>query len=189
MVGWISTVPGDLGLPVDMGNSGIYTFTGVTNDLGHYITLNGQNGTAEGDFSEAELVTPKADPDAPSGAMVIDNGAHQTRFKEVILNISSSDTPLEGAAQSANAHMGGPLALKYNEVSGNIQVRISNDPAFTGAVWEPLVPEKPWVLAPGPRGTYWVFTQFRDGAGNESFVVNDSIEYTPALYLPQVLRQ
>jgi hypothetical protein len=188
MVGYFSLDPDLLGTPVDMGNSGIYTYT-ATNDMTYFVTLAGENNTAEGDYSETEAVTPKADPDAPSGTMVINEGDHNTKFKEVVLNISSSDTPLPGAAQSANAHMGGPIALKYNEVSSNIEMRISNDPAFTGAVWEPLIPEKPWVLAPGPRGTYWVFTQFRDGAGNESFVVNDSIEYVPPVYLPQVLHE
>jgi hypothetical protein len=186
MVGWISTVPGELGQPVGMGSSGIYTFTGVTNDLGYFVTLNGENGTAEGDYSEPELVTPKADPDAPSGTMVINNGAQYTSNKDVMLNLSSSDTPLPGAAQSANAHLGGPLALKYNEVSGNIEVRISNDPTFAGVVWVPLVVDVPWVLGPGGKGIYTVFAQFRDGAGNESFVVIDTIEYLAPVYLPLI---
>jgi hypothetical protein len=175
MIGYFSVDPEMLGDPVPMGNQGIYTHTNVLNDQVVYVTLAGQNGTAEGDYSETEAVTPKADPDAPSGTMLINNGAPTTYSKSVVLNISSSDTPLEGAAQSANAHLGGPLAQMYNEVTGNIEMRISNDPAFAGADWEPLVPEKPWVLAPGSGGVYIVFIQFRDGAHNESFVVNDTI--------------
>ena len=117
-------------------------------------------------------VTPKADPDAPSGAVLINNGAIQTSSKNVILNLSSSDTPLDGLAEPASARGGGPLALRYNEISAEIEMRISNDPSFTGAVWEPLDPEKPWTLANGPAGVYIVYAQFRDGAGNESFVVH-----------------
>jgi len=186
MIGHFSIDPDMLGDPVPMGDTGIFTFTNVVNDQMVYVTLAGENGTAEGDYSETEGVTPKADPDAPSGAFLINDGAPLTNLKSVVLNISSSDTPLEGAAQSANAHLGGPLALKYNEVSASIEMRISNDPSFAGAVWEPLMPEKPWVLAPGPSGVYTVFVQFRDGALNESFVVNDSIEYIAAIYLPMV---
>ncbi len=185
MVGWVSLLPDDLGQPVDMGNTGHFTVTNVVNGDMVYVTLAGQNGTAEGDYSETQGVTPKADPDAPSGTMMINNGAQRTYTKNVMLNISSSDTPLEGAAQSANAHLGGPLALKYNVVSGNIEMRISNDPSFAGAVWEPLMPEKPWTLASGALGVHTVFIQFRDGALNESFVVNDSIEVS-GVYLPMV---
>ncbi len=185
MVGWVSLLPDDLGQPVDMGNTGHFTVTNVVNGDMVYVTLAGQNGTAEGDYSETQGVTPKADPDAPSGTMMINNGAQRTYTKNVMLNISSSDTPLEGAAQSANAHLGGPLALKYNVVSGNIEMRISNDPSFAGAVWEPLMPEKPWTLASGALGVHTVFIQFRDGALNELFVVNDSIEVS-GVYLPMV---
>ena len=118
---------------------------------------------------------------------MIDNGAPCTNTKAVMLNLSSADTPLEGAAQSANAHLGGPLALKYNEVSGSIEVRVSNDPSFAGAVWEPLVIDKPWVLAAGGRGVYTVFAQFRDGALNELFVGLTTPSSTSApVYLPMV---
>ena len=189
MVGWFSTVPGDLGRLMNLGNSGIYTDTEVINGTPYFVVLAGRNGTAEGEYSDPFLVTPKADPDAPSGAVLINNGANQTSFKNVILNVSSADTPLNGLAESANAHMGGPLALKYNEVSGNIHMRISNKPNLANAVWEPLTPEKPWTLPAGPAGAYTVFVQFRDGAGNESFVVSDTIIYTlPSMFIPLTRR-
>lgn len=190
MIGYFSINPEVLGDPVPMGDTGIFTYTNVINDQMVYVTLAGENGSAGGDYSEAEAVTPKADPDSPSGTILINNGEPRTGSKSVMLNISSADTPLEGAAQSANAHMGGPLALLYNEVSGNIEMRVSNSPTFVGAVWEPLAPEKPWVLAAGPSGIYTVFIQFRDGALNESFVVNDTIEYLTSLrvYLPMLAK-
>jgi hypothetical protein len=189
MVGWISDVPGDLGRPVDLGVSGIYTETNLLNDHPYFVVLSGQNGVANGGYSDPIPATPKADPDAPSGAVLINNGASETFVKNVTLFLSSSDTPLNGAAQSANAHMGGPLALRYNEVSANIQMRISNVPNFIGANWEPLVTEKPWMLPFGPAGVYTVYVQFKDGAGNESFVVIDTIDYAPpTIYLPLLRR-
>jgi len=187
MVGWISTNPDEMGEPVDMGNSGIYTVTNVTNDLQYFIRLSGHYSDttviADGEFSDPILVTPKADPDAPSGAILIDNGANETLFKNVILSLSSSDTPLPGMADPASSNTGGPLALSYNEVSGSVQVRISNEPSFTGAVWKPLTQEKLWTLAAGPAGIRFVYAQFRDGALNESLVVHDTILYTgPYIY-------
>jgi hypothetical protein len=81
------------------------------------------------------------------------------------------------------------LALEYNEVSGNIQMRISNDPSFTGAVWEPLIQEKQWILAGGPGGVRIVYAQFRDGAGNVSFTTYDAIQYYPLInYLPAIIK-
>ena len=188
MVGWLSTVPGELGRPVNMGISGIYTVTNIANDLPYIVILSGQNGTAEGEYSDPFTVTPKADPDSPSGAVLINNGAIQTFSRNVILNISSSDTPLDGLPTPTSARGGGPLAVKYNEISGSIQMRISNDPSFTGAVWEPLMQEKPWTLPYGQGGVSFVYVQFRDGAGNESFIVHDTIVYFPNIYLPLIRR-
>ncbi len=81
------------------------------------------------------------------------------------------------------------MALRYNEISANIEMRIANEPSFTGAIWEPLKQEKPWILSNGPIGVYIVYVQFRDGVGNESFIVNDTIMYTPpTIYLPIIKR-
>lgn len=52
--------------------------------------------------------------------------------------------------------------------------------------WEPLALERRWTLVDGPKGSYRVYIQFRDAAGNESFVTSDSIEFEPMLYLPLV---
>lgn len=188
MLVFLSTSPDLLGNAVDMGNSGLFTETQVTNDTTYYLRLIGVNGTAIGDYSDVFTTTPKADPDPPSGAILIDNGAATTRSSSVRLYISSSDDPLPGAAESANAHLGGPLALKYNTVSGNVEMRISNDPSFAGASWEPLAAEKPWNLTDSAPGVYRVYAQFRDAAKNESFIVYDDIILEPKTYLPIILR-
>ena len=47
--------------------------------------------------------------------------------KTVELNITSTDEPLPGAAESANAHMTDILSAIYNVASGNVEMRISNE--------------------------------------------------------------
>ena len=80
-------------------------------------------------------------------------------------------------------------AIPFNKsISANIEMRIANEPSFIGAIWEPLKQEKPWILSDGPVGAYIVYVQFRDGVGNESFIVNDTIMYTPTIYLPIIKR-
>ena len=185
---YISPRPGELGKPVNGGVTGVYTETNVTNDTTYYVTLAGLNEDAIGDYSRTFEVTPKADPDPPSGAMLINNDAPTTRTRAVVLNISSDDAPLPGLAESANAHLGGPLAAKYNTVSGGVEMRISNYPSFPGAAWEPLASTKAWKLAEPPGHVARVYIQFRDAAGNESFIVYDEIYYQPSLFLPTVFK-
>ena len=188
MILYVSTVPGQLGPGQDIGNGGTFTLTGLTNDQPYYLTLAGLNGAAQGDYSDPTAITPKADPDAPSGAILINDGAATASSKSVMLTLTSSDTPLPGAAESANAHQGGPLAVIYDTASGNVEMRISNDPAFTGAAWEPLVEHKPWTLGSASASVYRVYAQFRDAAHNESLVVYDDIVILQT-YLPLVMRE
>jgi hypothetical protein len=188
MLLYVSTVPGQLGSGPDMGTGGTYTLTGLTNEQTYYLTLAGVNGTAQGDYSYPTAVTPKADPDAPSGAILINEGNASAWSKNVVLDITSTDTPLPGAAESANAHQGGPLALLYDTVSAGVEMKISNDPSFAGAIWEPLVQQKPWILGSSPSAVYRVYAQFRDAAQNESLVVYDDI-VVYLNYLPIILRE
>ncbi len=187
---YVSTDPEQLGNPTDMGDTGVYTLTGLINDQVYYLTLAGETADGQGEYTDPLPVTPKADPDPPSGAILINNGALSTRSRDVTLDLSSTDTPLPGMAQSANAHLGGPLALRYNTISGNVEMRISNDPSFAGAAWEPLAWQKPWTLGGAEAGIYRVYAQFRDGAGNESWTAFDDILLLPAytIYLPYVSR-
>lgn len=100
-------------------------------------------------------------------------GAEVVKSKNVVLNISSTDTPLNGAAQGANAHLTDRLSLIYNEVSGGVEMRIANDESMAGAEWEPLAAQKPWTLACEDGQVCTVFAQFRDAANNEPLVIND----------------
>ena len=202
---YLSTDPLNPGKPIDLGDKGEFLLDDQTlpiaNGETYYAWLEPEyvdptgGGQATGEMSEPVTVTPKLDPDPPSGAMLINQGDAQTNSRDVTLFISSTDTPLEGAAESANAHMGGPLAIQYNEVSGGVEMRISNDPDMTGASWTPLAAEQPWQLPDNGDGTYRVYIQFRDAALNESLIISDEIEFVtppppPALqvFLPLVVR-
>jgi hypothetical protein len=184
---YLSTDPEQLGNPIDIGNTGHFSMTSLTNGTTYYATLGAMNGGAEGPLSDTEPLTPKADPNPPAGAVSINNGSPTAYSRSVLLNLTSTDEPLPGAAESANAHLGNRYFDQFNEVSGGIQMRISNDASMAGAVWEPLQAEKPWTLAPGPGIVYRVYVQFRDAAGNESFIVFDDI-LLHERYLPLITR-
>jgi hypothetical protein len=190
MMLYVSTNPAQLGSGIDMGTSGIYTYTGAANDQPYFLTVQGITGTVEGDYSSPIAATPKADPDAPSGAMTINGGAASTVSGDVMLDLSATDTPLDGMAESASAGLGGgPLALAYNTVSGGVEMRISNDAAFAGASWEPLASVKSWALVETSSGISRVYAQFRDAAHNESLVIWDDIVFLNRMYLPIALKQ
>jgi len=57
------------------------------------------------------------------------------------------------------------------------EMRISEDPFFTAATWEPYSATKPWTLSAG-FGTKTIYVQFRDSTGQLSNVFNDKIEYS-----------
>ena len=146
----------------------------VENDTTYYLRIVCVDGDAEGKPSDIIEVTPKADPDAPAGDMLIENGAAMVGFKAVTLNLSATDTPLQGMAQGANAHMTDQLSLQ-NQISGGLEMRIANDSAMTGAAWEPFAQTKAWTLECADGEVCIVYAQFRDAAENESLIIADGI--------------
>jgi hypothetical protein len=176
-----------------MGQKGDFLITGLANDVPYFIRLQGVNDNALGDLSDPIAVTPKADPDMPSGVLLIENGRQSTANREVTLHISATDRPLEGAAQGSAAHQSDVYSIVFNEISGNIQMRFSNTQDMSGAVWEPLATSKAWTLDCEPGELCTVYAQFKDGAENESLIIYDTIVLeTPTssnqLFLPVVTR-
>ncbi|MFC1893907.1 PQQ-binding-like beta-propeller repeat protein, partial [Chloroflexota bacterium] len=57
------------------------------------------------------------------------------------------------------------------------EMRISEDPFFGGAAWEPYSTTKTWTLSAG-YGTKTVYAQFRGPSSGTSNVFNDQIEYS-----------
>ena len=103
----------------------------------YFITLAGMNGTAQGTYGDTVAVTPKDDPDAPSGAMVINSGAPVTHDKNVILTISAIRHARRWGIPAGWRPISQPATENPNQVSADIQMRISNDVTFAGAPWEP----------------------------------------------------
>ena len=150
----------------------------------------GQNGSAIGDYSEPIVVTPKVDPVPPMGAILINNGALETTSREVVLNIAAVDDLMEGPAKYATAEQRAAVpVLNATTASGIAEMRIANNPSFTGVSWEPYATEKVWTLGEFDSDVHVVYAQFRDSAGNESAVVVDDILFTSRmLYLPMIIR-
>jgi hypothetical protein len=196
MLLYLPTDPENPGNPIDMGQQGDYLASGLQNGTTYYVIVQGvvedpSGAQAMGPLSQPIAVTPKEDPDAPSGAILIEGGAPTTGSTQVVLRISSTDTILNGAAQSANAHQTDRLSRLYNTVSGNVQMRISNSEDLADAEWEPLAQTKQWQLDCAAGEVCLVYAQFRDAALNESLIVNDDIQLVgpqPAdvhgIYLP-----
>ncbi|HHY48497.1 MAG TPA: fibronectin type III domain-containing protein, partial [Alphaproteobacteria bacterium] len=194
MIGYISTDVNQLGNRIDLGQKGDFPITGLVNDTTYYVRLQGVNDQAVGDLSDPEAVTPKADPDMPTGALLIENGQAVAQSRQVVLNISATDQVLDGAAQGAAAHQTDMLSQIVNQVSGGVQMRISNSDDMSGAVWEPVTPTRNWTLDCAPGATCTVYAQFKDAAQNESLIVYDAIQLDAdadagfGLYLPVVTR-
>jgi hypothetical protein len=80
---------------------------------------------------------------------------------------------------------GAAVTLRLNaadDVSGVAGMRLSNQPNFAGASWEPYASTRPWNLASGTS----VYVQFRDYAGNisQTYVASQQT----AVYLPMLWR-
>ncbi|MBP8291862.1 MAG: hypothetical protein KAX65_03745, partial [Caldilineaceae bacterium] len=180
MLLFVSQDPNNPGRPTRLGQGdpnlpGNHMIEGLENGKTYYLWLQGENGTALGDTSEPEAAMPKTDPDMPSGAMIIENGSDVAHSKQVMLNFSATDTPLPGAAQGSAAHLTDRFSTMYNDVSGNIQMRVANHEDMAGAQWQSLVQELPWTLECANGDLCRVYAQFRDAALNESLIVNDTI--------------
>ena len=187
---WVSTDPDDKGSAMDIGTTGVYTLTGLTNDQTYYLRLVpvGLDGLALGGITPPVPVVPKADPDAPNGSILINGGARSTASRSVILEIAATDVPLDGPSSSASGAVANRWSEALNEVSGDVEMRLSNDESFASVAWEPYAFHKPWTLGVPKAGVYRVYAQFRDAAGNLSTVVYDDILDAGKVYLPIVVR-
>ena len=69
--------------------------------------------------------------------------------------------------------------------AGQLQMQVSNDASFSGAVWQACTPSLAWTL-PAALGPHTVYVRFRDAAGNISATVTDTIDLKVPLYIPVV---
>jgi len=121
-----------------------------TTTLTYYATDKAEN------VEDKKTLTIKIDKSTPTGSVTINDGASRTRSRSVTLSLSATD-PSPG--------------------SGMSQMRISNTQSgLSSATWEAYSTTKAWTLSSG-QGTKTVYVQYRDGAGNGSAVVTDTIRF------------
>jgi carboxypeptidase family protein/fibronectin type III domain protein len=91
---------------------------------------------------------------------------------------------LAGSAAAQAGYTGTPVvtaALAVTDANDgggakpNLQMRLSSDPGFAGASWQPFAAAISFAL-PGADGPKTVWAQFRDAAGNESLATSASIQ-------------
>lgn len=111
-----------------------------------------------------------------------DQGAiYETYFDEVIYDISIPTLTLRVEATAPgmltsqtvnNAAMltsGVPLRVQvYDDHTGVAAMQFSDNPAFTGALWEPYAPVKWYTPPSGEEGEHTVYVRVRDQASNIS---------------------
>ncbi len=196
---------GELGPCTDIGKEGNFILPDLMNDETYYITLFGEGAEgAQGTYSDQMAVTPKEDPIPPQGAFfiggpnVIDGGDVATsREVELKVDAMDSDSEFDGPA-GAGSHsvphgLVGPQFADMFTASGDVEMRFANTlEGIDAATWEPLADTKAWELECEDGEQCKVFGQFRDGAGNESLIVDQQIELQiaeevkPTLKLPFV---
>ena len=156
--------------------TGVYTDTfGVENDTTYYYRMMAVDGDGHRSaVSPVQDATPKEDPFPPAQiGVLINDGAISTTVRGVTLSFFFEEPALDPETQDV------------------AEVLLSNDPAFTGATWQPYSNTLPWTLAALNHGDVAeVYAKFRDAALNESpDVAGDSILFEGfTVYLPLVLR-
>lgn len=200
----LSLTAGALGNCRDIGDDGSFTLTGLANGVTHYITLYGEGAEgAQGTYSDQLPVTPTEDPIPPQGAFFIDGptvieGGDVAMSRSVILFVDAIDTDSEYDGPAGAGSHSIPHGLVSDEhtgmftVSGNVEMRFANtSQGIESAPWQPLADTLPWQLGCADGTICTVFGQFRDGAGNESLVVDQKIllKLEPLeIFLPTVRR-
>jgi pimeloyl-ACP methyl ester carboxylesterase len=116
------------------------------------------DGTGDARFSSMFHFTTIADTSAPTGGIVINNGALTTTSYTVTLNLSASDAG-----------------------SGVQFMRFSNN-GIDWSNWQFFASQTSWNISDPAFGgrfgltTYTVYARFKDNQGNESIFYNDSID-------------
>jgi subtilisin-like proprotein convertase family protein len=138
--------------PVASGNTVLSVFDGLDPD-GEWRLYALDDAT--GLFSSLDswsLEFTWEDTTGPTGTVSINGGAASTGSRDVTVNLSATDP---------------------HDATGVAAVRLSND-GVTFSPYQPYAASLAWTLPEGD-GDKKVYAQFRDGAGNDSAIVSDSI--------------
>lgn len=128
---------------------------GLLNGTRYYYRM--RCGGAGGAFSRYTAVIsgiPQVDTIPPEGMILVNGGAGHVEAHEVRLEISvSSDT---------------------------VQMQLSNQPGLQPGDWVPFESELDWTIDPDPaNGLAYIYTYFRDAAGNISIDDGAVVRYQP----------
>ncbi len=165
-----------------------YVDTTVVNNTRYCYRAIAQ-GRATSAPSNVSCATPKLDPFAPHGEIVLPPGVKQPVARTTLVLLEGYDDP------NTEEHpiFDGALLMPADE-SGLTEMLLSNRGDFEGATWEPYQPTKAWTFAPRADGMATVFVRYKDHAGNESDVaaltvqVDPNLTTTTRLFLPLVQR-
>jgi hypothetical protein len=177
-------------LGIGMPHTGVYSDTQVENGTSYFYQLEGilaqsaSSGTQQpADPAAEEItsglvasgpVTPVEDPLPPEAEVIINGGAPSTLNLRVILTF----TPYESEGTSS--------LESFEDIEF---MKLSNDPSFPGAEWEPFVQGILWQLEAERGEMAQVFALFKDKAGNESIGPEvGMILYPHLIHLPLVTR-
>ncbi len=132
---------------------------GETFDVSPSVRMNQvYTGTSANQANKNVRVQKSAAPDStpPTGSVIINDGAASTSSTAVTLTLTASDSE-----------------------SGVGEMKVSNDPNFAGAQWEPYRTTRSWVITGGTEsGPRTVYVKFRDRAMPANEVTkSDSIFY------------
>jgi hypothetical protein len=101
----------------------------------------------------SEPVTPSEDPLPPEALVLINGGAPVTND----LNVTLTFIPYESEGSDSSE--------TFDDI---VQVKLSNEPTFATAAWQPFGQDIPWVLDADRGEIAHVYARFRDKSYNES---------------------
>jgi len=147
---------------LDIGTTGIYTHTSLTNGNDYYYLLVAVRDGHISGFADMNSARPSLDPVPPQGNVLINNNAERAGSRDVTLTLFATPDAVE--------------------------MLLSNTSEFTGATWEPFTGTRAWHIVPTAEGVAFVYARFRDAAGNVSGIAVDGILPPRELYIPVILR-
>ncbi len=147
---------------LDIGTTGIYTHTGLTNGIEYYYLLVAVREGHISGFADQVSAKPSLDPTPPQGNVLINNNAERAASRDVTLTLYATEDAVE--------------------------MLLSNTSDFSGATWEALSSTRAWQIIPTPEGSAFVYARFRDLTGNVSDIAVDGILVPHDGYLPVLLR-
>jgi hypothetical protein len=178
--------------PFTLLASDVVSYTFVDSNVSNN-TLYCYRATAQGRAvsapSNSSCATPRLDPFAPHGEIVLPPTSRQPVPRTTTVLLEAFDNP----ASEEHPVFDGALIMPAQE-SGLAEMLLSHRADFADAAWEPYQPSKQWTFAPRADGLATVFVRFKDRAGNESDVAALTVHVDPNLttelkvFLPVVSR-